>query len=176
MENEKTCSCKIALETEESLKLSFKNEVYSIFGNLNKGEKIIIKYFGNLCINDEIEDRKILLNYGYGNLWSDKNVIEMTSCCHSEKKCYCAELNLTNNDNLFFCFMDNNNNWDLNNNSSYMINIDDSITTMAKKITAVTIADEEYISFTTKLFKALTDNLLNLFAKIGSLFDKKVEI
>lgn len=176
MENEKTCCCMKALESKETLKLSFENEVYSIFGNLNKGEKIIIKYFGDLCANEELEDKKILLNYGYGNLWSDKNVIEMTSCCHNDKNCYCTELELINNDNLFFCFMDNNNNWDLNNNSSYMINIDDSITTIAKKNIAVAIADEEYISFTTKLFKAITDNLLNLFAKIGGLFERKVEI
>lgn len=176
MENEKKCCCLKALETEETLKLSFENEVYSIFGNLNKGEKVIIKYFGNLCAKEDLKDKKILLNYGYGNLWSDKDVVEMTSCGHSEKNCYCTSLELTNNNNLFFCFMDNNNNWDLSDNSSYMLNIDDSITTMAKKNIAVAIADEEYLSFTTRLFKTLTDNLLNLFAQIGGFFDRIIDI
>ena len=72
--------------------------------------------------------------------------------------------------------MDNNNNWDLSDNSSYMLNIDDSITTMAKKNIAVAIADEEYLSFTTRLFKTLTDNLLNLFAQIGGFFDRIIDI
>jgi hypothetical protein len=175
MEENKTCYCSELLKSNENFKLSQENEVYSIFGNLNRGEKIIIKYFGKLVNDEQNQDKKILFNYGYGNLWTDKNVLEMQECCHSDKKCYCLELELINNDNLFFCFMDNNNNWDLIGSSSYMIPVSECITTMAKKNIEIALIEEEYMSFSAKLLKKLTDKLLNLFATIGDLIYKKVK-
>lgn len=176
MENIDNCFCNNFLKKEDNLKLYFSSETYNIFGNLNKGEKIILKYFGKLVTDEDMQEKKLFINYGYGNLWSDKNVIEMTLCSHSDKVCYCVQIELTNNENLFFCFMDNNNNWDLNDNCSYAIQIDEAITTLAKKEVAVSLADEEYISPMNKLLNKLTDKILNLFSRIGDLFEKKVKV
>jgi len=176
MNNLDTCCCTEYIEKDNMLKLSLTNETYSIYGNLNKGEKVILKYFGKLITNDTSKDIKIFLNYGYGNLWTDKNVLEMTLCHHSDKVCYCIELELINIENMFFCFMDNNNNWDLNNSSSYMISINTSITTLTKKTFAVALQDEEYLSYTNKFLQKLTSKLINLFAKIGRLFERKIKV
>ncbi|MDD2376143.1 MAG: hypothetical protein PHD15_00580 [Clostridia bacterium] len=170
------CCCSEYIKKDIMLKLSFTNETYSIYGNLNKGDKVILKYFGKLLINETSENTKIFFNYGYGNLWTDKNALEMVLCCHSDKKCYCSELELINTENLFFCFIDNNNNWDLNESSSYMITIDTPITTLIKKPFAVTIQDEDSMSATSNFLKKLTTKLMHLFASIGSLFDKKIKL
>lgn len=176
MENTDSCYCKDSLKKEENLKLSFSNEIFSIFGNLNKGEKIILKYFGKLINSENLEDKKIFLNYGYGNLWLDKKVIEMTLCKHSDKTCYCIEIDLINNENLFFCFMDSHNEWDLNDSSSYALQIDEAVTTLAKKDVAVFLTDEEYITPINKLLNKITDKILKFFSRIGDLFDKKVKV
>jgi len=175
MECIEKCCCSEYIEKDNILKLCSANETYSIYGNLNKGDKIILKYFGKLLTNETEEETKIFFNYGYGNLWTDKNILEMTLCCHSDKKCYCSELELVNTENLFFCFMDNNNNWDLNDSSSYMIAIDIPATTLTKTSFAVTIHDDEYMSINSSFFKKITNILINFFAKIGGLFDKKIK-
>lgn len=174
MDNTKHCSCIEYLEKDNTLKLAFSNETYSIYGNLNKGEKIILKYFGRLISDDEFDETKILLNYGYGNLWEEKNVSEMNLCYHSDIKCYCTILELTNTENLFFCFMSNNN-WDLNNNSSYMINIDTPITVLTKKSVNIMIPEDEYTSSTNRFLKNLTNKLIHFFERIGNLFDTKIK-
>lgn len=176
MDNHYNCCCSEFLKKDENLKLSFSNDIYSIFGNLNKGDKIILKYYGKLVPNENIEDKKIFLNYGYGNLWIDKKVLEMTLCSHSDKTCFCSEIELTNNENLFFCFMDNNNSWDLNDNSSYDLQIDDQITTLAKKEVAVSLTNDEYISPINKLINSITDTLIKLFSKVGDMFDRKIKV
>lgn len=174
MYNNDKCCCTEYLEKDTKLELSFENEVYSIYGNLNNKERIILKYYGKLMPCDNLDDKKIFLNYGYGNLWIDKTVVEMDLCRHNEKKCYCHELELVNVENLFFCFMDSENNWDLNNNSSYMITIDSPLTTLTKKTFAVEVAEEEYLSERSKIFKKISDKIINFFMKIGNLFDKKI--
>ena len=176
MNDIKKCCCTEYLEKDNESKLRFTNETYSIYGNLNKGDTIILQYFGKLVTEEIPEDKKIFFNYGYGNLWTDKNVLEMTLCCHSDKKCYCIELELINIENLFFCFMDNNNNWDLNDSSSYMVTIDIPATTLTKKTFAVAIQDEEYMSTTSNFLKKLTNKLIHFFAKIGGLFDKQIKV
>jgi hypothetical protein len=175
MDNICDCYCSELLKKDENFKLSFSNDVYSIFGNANKGEKVILKYFGKLISDENVEEKMIFLNYGYGNLWDDKMVLEMTLCSHSDKTCFCAEIDLINNENLFFCFMDNNNIWDLNDNSSYTLQIGDQITTLAKKEVAVSLANDEYISPMNKLINKITDSLIKFFYKIGDIFDKRIK-
>jgi|GEM_PF-2375357 len=170
------CFCTEYLEKENMSKLSFINEAYTIYGSLNKGEKIILKYFGKLLTDDSSKETKIFLNYGYGNLWSDKNVLEMKLCYHSDRRCYCVQLELINTENLFFCFMDNYNNWDLNESSSYIIVIDTPITVLTKKTFSVALQEEDYMSTKSKFFKKLTDKLIIFFTKIGGIFDKKIKV
>jgi hypothetical protein len=176
MDENNQCSCINFLANNDTLKLSVETETYKVYGNLNKGEKIILKYFGKLITEDSSNVTKIFLNYGYGNLWDEKNVIEMKLCCHNDIKCYCTSIELINSENLFFCFMDCNNNWDINNNSSYMLAIDTPVTMITKKTVAVTILEEEHLSKTNKLFKIITNKLISIFAKIGGLFDNKVKV
>jgi hypothetical protein len=171
MDNIENCCCTKYIKEDTILKLSFANETYSIYGNLNKGEKIILKYFGSLLPSDESKETQIFLNYGYGNLWSEKNVLELKPCYHSDTKCYCTELELLNSENLFFCFMDNNNNWDLNEKSSYMITIDTPTNTLIKQTVAIALPEEEYISETSKLLKKIIAKITNFFEKIGGLFE-----
>lgn len=175
MNNIKKCCCTEYIEQNNMLKLACENETYSIYGNLNKGEKIILKYFGKLLPEDDTDDVKIFLNSGYGNLWEEKGTYEMNPCCYSDKKCYCFELELLNSENLLFCFMDNKNNWDLNENSSYMISINLPITRLVKKVTQVTVSEEEYIHSTNNFFKNLTEKLIGFFEKIGNIFYNKIK-
>lgn len=166
-----SCDCEKYISKGNNLKLAYTNKIFDIYGDLNKGEVIIIKYFGNLL---EKENDKIFLNYGFGNLWTDKNVIELNSCTHSDKKCYCASFELLHTENLFLCFMDSNNNWDLENNSSYTVEIGDSLTTLTKTIVDITIPEEEYMNKFEIFFKKLSNKLLNMFLKIGTIFEKKL--
>lgn len=168
------CSCTKYIAKDEMLKLSLETENFSVYGNLNKGEKIILKYYGKLLPETEVKDKKIFINYGYGNLWTDKKVQELNICKYSDKLCYCTEFELENIENLYFCFMDSDNKWDLNDNSSYMITIDSPLTTIAKTNVAVAIPDDEYQSFTNRLFKKIVNKLINFFYIIGNVFDKKI--
>lgn len=201
----KKCSCSKYLEKKENLKVCLENEIFTIYGNLNKGQKIVIKYHGKLLnekenkeenkiVEENIEknlienlkenenknnnnnekEKKIFLYYGYGNLWSDKGMIEMDVCNHSDKQSYCVALNLINVENLFLCFMDNNNNWDLNESSSYIIKIDNPMTTLTKKLLSVALTEEDYWS-TNKFFKNIINKFLCFFEKIGNIFDKMLK-
>lgn len=175
MDNNKHCCCIDCLEKDATLKLAFANETYSIYGNLNKGEKIILKYFGSLLKDNDSDEKQIFLNYGYGNLWTEKNISEMKLCYNSDTKCYCTNLELINAENLFFCFMDSNNNWDLNDKSSYMITIDSPITVLTKKTIDIIIPEDEYINSFNTFFKKLNDKLINFFIIIGNFFDNKIK-
>lgn len=175
MDNVKKCCCTDYLEKDNNLKLAFSNETYSIYGNLNKGEKIILKYFGSLITDNTSNEKKIFLNYGYGNLWTEKNICEMKLCYHNDTKCYCTNLELINAENLFFCFMDSDNNWDLNDKSSYMLTIDTPLTVLTKKTVDIIIPEDEYINLFSRFMKKLNNKLINLFISIGNFFDKKIK-
>ncbi|MEG1705210.1 MAG: hypothetical protein RR290_01380 [Clostridia bacterium] len=167
MNNSISCKCTTYIKKGNNLKLTFSNDTFSIYGDLNKGENIIIKYYGKL-----VESNKIILNYGYGNLWLDKTVIYLDLCTHSDEKCYCTSLELLHTETLYLCFMDNNNNWDLNGSSSYSITVEDSLNTLTKTVLDITVPEEEYISKFNFLFKKLKNKLLNFLLNIGSAFEK----
>jgi hypothetical protein len=100
----------------------------------------------------------------------------MKKCEYSDINTYCININLMQKDTFYFCFMDNNNNWDLNDNSSFSFEIDEKLTTMSKTITDITVPEEEYMSKFNIMFKKITDKIINIFLNIGNLFEKKYNI
>ena len=65
-------------------------------------------------------NEKVYLHYGYGKDWNNVNEIEMAKTDLG----YQAELNLSGNDTLNFCFKNQNNEWDNNFGKNYIFDIE----------------------------------------------------
>jgi hypothetical protein len=168
-------NCDCINHLKDNLKLSIEDSKFCIYGNLNNGESIVLKYYGSL-LNEDNNSNDIFINFGYGNMWENRNTLKMKKCEYSDINTYCININLMQKDTFYFCFMDNNNNWDLNDNSSFSFEIDEKLTTMSKTITDITVPEEEYMSKFNIMFKKITDKIINIFLNIGNLFEKKYNI
>lgn len=168
-------NCDCINHLKDNLKLNIDEKKFSIYGNLNNGESIILKYHGDL-LNEDNKFDDIFINFGYGNMWENRSTLKMQKCNYSDINTYCINISFIHKDTFYFCFMDNNNNWDLNNNSSFSFEIEEKLTTMSKTITDITVPDEEYMSKFSILFKKITDKIINVFLNIGNIFEKKYDI
>ncbi len=166
------CECINLMKEEGKYLLSYENEFFKIYGKLCKDNNIIIKYYGKLKDNINA-DIKLFIHYGFGNLWTNKGNKEMTLCNHSKEKCFCTTIDISSKENLMFCFMDSNNNWDLNDNSSYEVAVLEEPCIMSKKDDEFITTEEELMSGFEKFIKKITGKLYNLILKIGRKIEKQ---
>jgi hypothetical protein len=166
------CNCLNLSKDNKNYFLSYENENFKVYGELFKGSTIILKYCGKLLETNNNENSSIFMHYGFGSLWQNKGNIEMSLCKHSDLKHYCTVLNLPSSESLMFCFMDDNNNWDLNNNSSYELKISEKPLDLSKKEEEIVTTDEDFLNGFQKFIKKLTDGIYNVILKIGNGFEK----
>lgn len=168
--NNNLCFCIDVLHSSENFKLNYENDVYSIYGDINKNNTVLIKYHGYLIPNNELDSKKIFINYGYGNFWAEKDVKEMNMCKNSEKASYCLLLDLANAETFNFCFMDSSNNWDLNENTSYHFNIDESLTSISKTELNNSLLKKDNHYSLNSFLSIISKSLFNWFGDIGNYF------
>ena len=86
--------------------------------------KIKISYTGTLYAENSEE---IFIHYGFDNDWKELNEIQMKKTDLG----FQAEIDLPGYDTFNFCFRNENNQWDNNNNANYMFPIEKSETALA---------------------------------------------
>ena len=99
----------------------------NIFFNTDKlvqSSKIKISYTGILFTQDTEE---LFIHYGFDNDWKELNEVKM----EKTELGFQAEIELPNYNTFNFCFKDNNNHWDNNDNKNYIFPIEKCDTALA---------------------------------------------
>lgn len=94
--------------------------VKNIFFNTDKlvpFAKIKISYIGQF-FNDS--SKEVYIHYGFGNNWHNTTDLKMVK----SELGFQAEIELTDDNTFNFCFYNENNEWDNNNNSNYIFKIE----------------------------------------------------
>ena len=99
----------------------------NIFFNTDKliqNTEVKISYTGSLFQGDSEE---VFLHYGFDNEWKDLNEVQMEKTDLG----FQAEIKLPEYQTFNFCFRDEKNNWDNNDNQNYVFNIEKNDTALA---------------------------------------------
>lgn len=148
----------------------FENEAFKITGIASKNENINIEYFGKLLDNEN--PKAIFINYGFGCLWDNKGNVKM-SFNHTIKK-YSTDIEISSDEILYFCFMDENNNWDLDNSNSYSLEIKPNSEIMSKSENSKTELTEIKENKFSRFIKLISEKLISFLNKLGKSFNKSV--
>lgn len=116
------CACNLGYD-KGALKKTIENNIFSIFGNLNQKNSIVIRYHGQLTEKDDINSTEFSMFYFFDNLENDKKTVKLHRCSKCAGDCYCITIDLDMHHTLNFGFLDNNGNYELNNGTEFKLNI-----------------------------------------------------
>lgn len=97
--------------------MDFTKDIYINKDIIHENSEIVILYKGLLFGNNLAND--IYISYGYGDMWENKNEIKMKPSTFG----YLATIPVGTGKTLQFCFRNNENNWDNNQNENYILPI-----------------------------------------------------
>ena len=117
------CACDTGYD-KGVLKKTLENNIFTIFGNLNERNSIVIRYHGVLTENILENSPKFNMFFYFDEAENDKKIITLQKCAKCLGDCYCATIDLDNHHSLNFGFSDENNNYELNNHKPFRLNID----------------------------------------------------
>lgn len=115
----------------KELEMELSKNIFFNTDKLIQNAKVKISYTGKL-FQDQSEE--VYLHYGFDNEWKEQAEIAMEKTDLG----FQAEIELPEYDTFNFCFRDNNDNWDNNNNQNYIFDIE-------KMETALVVAEENSI-------------------------------
>lgn len=116
------CACDQGYD-KGALKKTIENNIFTVFGNLNQKNSIVIRYHGQLTENDGENSTSFNMFYFFDGLENDKKIIKLQKCTKCIGDCYCATIDLDINHSLNFGFFDENNNYELNGNDAFKLEI-----------------------------------------------------
>ena len=116
------CACDIGYD-KGVLKKTLENNIFTLFGNLNQNNSIVIRYHGLLTADENDNSTTFYMFYYFDNHENDKKIIKLEKCHKCTGDCYCTTLDLDINHTLHFGFFDNNNNYEQPNNSTFKLEI-----------------------------------------------------
>ncbi len=116
------CACDVGYD-KGVLKKTIENNLFTIFGNLNQKNSIVIRYHGILTENNTNNSTTFNMFYYFDNAEYDKKTIQLQKCSKCDGDCYCATIDLDMNHTLNFGFFDNNNNYEQNGNYTFKLEI-----------------------------------------------------
>ncbi len=116
------CACNTGYD-KGALKKTIENNIFSIFGNLNQKNSIVIRYHGILTAKEEDNSTVFSMFYYFDNLENDKKTIKLHKCTKCAGDCYCATIDLDMYHTLNFGFLNNNGNYELNNSYPFKLDI-----------------------------------------------------
>lgn len=114
------CACDTGYD-KGAIKKTIENNIFTIFGNLNQKNSIVIRYHGLLTENDTNDSTEFNMFYFFDNSENDKKIIKLQKCTKCGGTCYCATLELNTNNTLHFGFFDNNDNYELNDKIAFKL-------------------------------------------------------
>lgn len=106
------------------LKKTLENNIFSIFGNLNKNNSIVIRYHGELTSNIN-QNSTFEISYFFDSNEKDIKTIPLCKCNKCIGDSYCVTIELEKFSNLHFCFKDNKNNYEKNQGKMFCLKISD---------------------------------------------------
>lgn len=114
-----TCACDIGYN-KGVLKKTIENNIFTIFGNLNQKNSIVIRYHGLLTENNSTEFK---LFYYFDTPENDKSYINLQKCHKCSGDCFCANIDLEHHTKIFFGFIDENSIYDDNQGKAFELEI-----------------------------------------------------
>ena len=162
------CSCNLGYD-KGALKKTLENNIFTIFGNLNQNNSIIIRYHGQLTEENSPEPATFNIFYCFDSLTNDKKEIPLCRCRKCLGECYCSTIDLENHKKIFFSFGDNNGNLDTNSGKMFELNIlPDPISSFMQRYGfELNTSLPTYEQKTDKLH-----NIKDIISKIKNLFNK----
>lgn len=94
--------------------MNFTKDIYFDKEKIYENSELNITYTGQLSSSE-----KVYISYGYGNLWDNKNEIELSK----NSTGFFGTIKIESGIDLQFCFHDSNNCWDNNNTQNYIVPI-----------------------------------------------------
>lgn len=161
------CACDTGYD-KGVLKKTLENNIFTIFGNLNEKNSIVIRYHGVLTENILENSPTFNMFFYFDESENDKKTIKLQKCTKCPGDCYCATIELGCHHSLSFGFSDENNNYELNNDKAFKLNINpDPISNLMQRYgfeqnsNLPTCETNKY-----KMFSC--DNILNIIKKLFS--------
>jgi len=108
------CACDLGYD-KGAIKKTIENNIFTIFGNLNQKNSIVIRYHGLLTEKNDVNSTTFNMFYYFDNLENDKKIVKLEKCAKCSNGCYCTTIDLDMHNSFHFGFVDNNNNHELDN-------------------------------------------------------------
>lgn len=124
--------------------MDFTKDIYINKDTIYENQEIVILYKGFLFSNNLTND--VYISYGYGNNWERQSEIKMKPSTFG----YLATINVESGENLQFCFRDDNNNWDNNKSSNYILPIKEDENILSFKTLADTSKEVKFEVFSSE--------------------------
>ena len=116
------CACNAGYD-KGALKKTLENNIFTIFGNLNQKNSIVIRYHGVLTESDINDLTTYNMFFYFDDLKSEKQIVKLQKCNKCAGECYCCTLDLDMYNTLNFGFFDNNNVCELNCDKPFQLKI-----------------------------------------------------
>jgi len=118
----RNCACELGYD-KGALKKTIENNIFTIFGNLNQKNSIVIRYHGILTEHNTENTTTFNMFYYFDGLENDKKTIKLQKCTKCLGECYCATIALNDYHYINFGFFDENNNHEPAINNSFKLDI-----------------------------------------------------
>ncbi|MBQ3047596.1 MAG: hypothetical protein IJD48_01110 [Clostridia bacterium] len=170
------CACDTGYD-KGVLKKTIENNIFTIFGNLNHKNSIVIRYHGCLTENNPNNSTTFNMFYFFDDNVCNKKIIELQKCTKCGDNCYCTSIDLDTNNKLSFGFFNSNNEYELNKNFTFNLDIAlDPITNIMQRYgfeqnTNLPVCEKQKENMF--IFKHIMDNIKIFFA---NLFGKTTNI
>jgi len=116
------CACDEGYD-KGALKKTIENNIFTVYGNLNQKNSIVIRYHGELTEDSHDDCKEFNMFYFFNNAESEKKTIKLQKCAKCSSDCYCCTLDLDMNHALNFGFFDKKNNYEINSSNSFELEI-----------------------------------------------------
>lgn len=174
--NKFDCACDAGYN-KGVLKKVIENNIFTIFGNLSQENSIVIRYHGILTETTNNTPSQFNMFYFFNNKENEKKTIKLQKCNKCVGDCYCATIDLETNDSLSFGFFNDVNNYELNGEKAFFLDISPNpISNLMQrygfekntKLPVCEVTKGEFF-----IFKNIINKIKNIFFKV---FDNSISI
>jgi len=116
------CACDAGYD-KGALKKTIENNIFTIFGNLNQKNTIVIRYHGELTENIVSNSTEFNMFYYFDQAENDKKIIKLKKCAKCPGECYCTTIDLDIYHSIHFGFFNENNEYELNKEKAFKLEI-----------------------------------------------------
>lgn len=116
------CACSVGYD-KGVLKKTLENNIFTIFGNLNQKNSIVIRYHGALTEKESNDLTTFSIFFYFDDFKNDKKILKLQKCTKCAGDCYCATIDLDVHNTLNFGFFNENNEYELNSVEPFKLSI-----------------------------------------------------